>query len=65
LDGVKIKAEDVAKAENFYGHDIEDKRAIFNKMLENEEFVDRRLFKSQMIDPETQSEAGDYDFFDK
>lgn len=65
LDGVYITAQDIAKSENFYGHDIDSKKEIFHSILENEEFVDRRVYKSQMLDPETESEPGDNDFFDK
>lgn len=65
LDGVAITANDIAKSEIFYGHDLEQKKRIFGGILENEEFVDRRLFKSSMLDPETESEPGDYDFFER
>lgn len=51
----------------FYGHDLEEKRAIFERLLpnEHEQFTDRRLYTSNMIDIESDSEPGDYDFFEK
>lgn len=57
--------KDIAKAEIFYGHDLEDKKNIFNSVLENEEFVDRRIFRSEILDPETESDIAEDDFFDK
>lgn len=65
LDGVYITANDITKSENFYGHELEAKKEIFHRILEHEEFVDRRVYKSQMLAPETESEPGDDDFFDK
>jgi hypothetical protein len=46
---------------------LEEKRGIFDNLLpnEHEQFVDRRLYTSNMIDIESDSEPGDYDFFEK
>lgn len=67
LDGVQINPKEIVRAAIFYGHDMEEKRTIFGNLLPNEqeEFVDRRLTQSNMIDIESDSEPGDYDFFDK
>ena len=65
LDGVPVTAKDLVKAEIFFGHDLQDKKELFNEIFEDEEFVDRRLVHSHMLDPESDEEADDYDFFDK
>lgn len=67
LDGVQIAPKEIVKSTIFYGHDMEEKRAIFENLLPNdqEQFVDRRITTSNMIDIESDSEPGDYDFFDK
>jgi len=67
LDGVHIAPKEIVKASIFYGHDMEEKHAIFENLLPNdqEQFVDRRICTSNMIDIESDSEPGDYDFFDK
>lgn len=65
LDGVEITAKDLVKSEIFFGHDLQDKKEIYSRVLPDEEFVDRRLISSHMLDPESDSEVGDYDFFDK
>lgn len=51
-------------AENFYGLDIEERQAIFMKILPEEEFVDRRVFRSEMIPNETDSEGEGNRFVD-
>lgn len=67
LDGVHITSKEIVKAQIFYGHDQEEKRSIFENLLpnEHEQFVDRRLYTCNMIDIESDSEPGDYDFFEK
>ena len=52
LDGVEVKAEECVKAENLYGMDLEDKRGIFEEILPQEEFIDRRVsdgYKTDLI----------------
>ncbi len=44
---------------------MEDKRRIFNAILPEEEFIDRRIHKSEYLDPESDSDNDDYDFADK
>ena len=36
------------KAENLYGMDLEDRKAIFKEILPDEEFVDRRIHVSEV-----------------
>ena len=43
-------------ADNLFGLDLERKKEIFRAYLPEEEFVDRRLFLSEQIDPESDSE---------
>lgn len=65
LDGLEITAKDFVKAEIFYGGDVEAKKAIFKDVLPEEEFIDRRTFTSHMLDPDSDTEPAEYDFFDK
>lgn len=62
---MQITPKEVVKSEIFYGYDLEEKQKIFKELLPNEEFNDRRLLNSNMVDPESDSEPGDYDFFEK
>ena len=39
-----------------FGADLENKKEIFKAYLPEEQFVDRRLFLSEQIDPESDSE---------
>ena len=43
LDGVPVTPEEVVKAENLNGMDLEDRRRIFSQLLPDEEFIDRRI----------------------
>jgi len=65
LDGVDITPEDYVKAEIFYGQEVEQKKQIFKSILPEEEFIDRRIFTSHMLDPDSDTEPAEYDFFDK
>ena len=44
LDGVHITSKEITKGMIFYGHDLQEKREIFNTLLpsEGEQYVDRR-----------------------
>ena len=44
------------KADILFGADLDNKKEIFNAYLQEEEFVDRRLFVAEQIDPESDSE---------
>jgi len=66
LDGVAINEKEAVKSENFFGLDNEERKAIFLNLLPEEEFVDRRVHKSEFLDPESDSDIGDeLDFADK
>lgn len=43
-----IAPEDIVKAENLYGMDLEDRKRIFKEVLPEEEFVDRRIHISEV-----------------
>jgi len=49
----------------FKGIDREDRTRIFAKVLPEEEFVDRRIHKSEYLDPESDSDNDDLDFVDR
>lgn len=59
LDGAPFSAEEKIKAENLFGLDLEDKKAIFNRVFPGRPYVDRRLFTSEMLDFESESEEED------
>lgn len=76
LDGVKVTPEESVKSENFFGNhqkkvsnilgmDVEDRKMIFNNILPEEEFVDRRIYRSEFLDPESDSENEDIEFVDE
>jgi hypothetical protein len=56
LDSGVVSAEEKIKAENLYGLDVEDRRALFNQIFPGQIFTDRRLEKSEMLDIESESE---------
>ena len=53
LDGTVITAEEKVKAENLHGLDKEDREKIFNSLLPEENFIDRRIQTFEDIDPES------------
>ena len=57
LDGSEVQAKEVVEAESLYGLDVEEKYNIFKKELPEEEFVDRRIHRSELIEAETDSEG--------
>ena len=59
LDGTLVMAEEKIKAENLYGLDIEDRKALFNQIFPGQMFIDRRLETSEMLDMESNSEEDD------
>lgn len=56
LDGVNVAAEEKIKAENLYGLDVEDRKALFEQIFPGQNFIDRRLVTSEMLDLESDSE---------
>ena len=61
LDGQEILAEEKVKAENLHGVDFNDRERIFLSQLPDEKFIDRRLFKYEDIDPESEDGPSDSD----
>lgn len=59
LDGVVICPEELVKAKNLYGLDLEDRRMIFKEVLPDEEFIDRRINIAELVEPETESDNED------
>ena len=53
LDGVEIASEDKVKGEALHGSDVNDKQVIFKSLLPQENFVDRRVHVTNMLDPES------------
>ncbi len=56
LDGQEVSHFDKVKADILFGADLENKKEIFENFLPDEQFIDRRLFVSEQIDPESDSE---------
>lgn len=56
LDSENVTAEEKIKAENLYGLDIEDRKALFAQIFPGQIFIDRRLNTSEMIDVESESD---------
>ena len=65
LDGMAILAEELVKSENFYGLELEERKEIFKKTLEEEEFVDRRINFIELVDPESESDDEEINFIDQ
>jgi hypothetical protein len=63
LDGLLIMPEEKVKGENLHGGDLKDRRTIFQTLLPEETFVDRRIHNIEDIECEsddqiTESEYG-------
>ena len=56
LDGNDILSEEKVKAENLHGNDKNDKQIIFDTLLPQENFVDRRISVYEDIEEESQDE---------
>jgi len=54
LDGTLIMAEEKIKAENLHGVDVTDRQTIFQTMLPQENFVDRRINIYEDIEVESE-----------
>ena len=65
LDGVHITAEELVKSENFYGLELDERKQIFKKTFEEEDFVDRRINFIELVDPESESDDDEINFIDQ
>ncbi len=63
LDGQEVTHIEKVKSDILFGADIEKTKQNFETFLPDEEFVDRRLFVAQQIDPESDSEE-EYDMLE-
>ena len=45
----------MVKAENLYGQDVDERNRIFKSILPEEEFIDRRIHTSDLIEAESDS----------
>lgn len=59
LDGEDVTHIEKVKAEILFNYDVEQKKEIFKNYLNEELFIDRRLFVAQQIDPESDSDEND------
>jgi len=59
LDGEEVTHLEKVKAEILFDLDVEHKKDIFKRYLNDETFIDRRLFVAQQIDPESDSDEND------
>ena len=60
LDGQDVTHFEKVHADNLFGSDLENKKDIFKAYLPEEELVDKRLFLSEQIDPESDSEEENF-----
>lgn len=65
LDGVVITAEDKIKAENLHGLDMADRELIFQTLLPEEKFIDRRVNVVDDIPLESESEPEQISFIEQ
>jgi Leucine-rich repeat (LRR) protein len=64
LDGSPATAEQKIKAENLYGLDLEDSKAIFEEIFPGQEFADRRIHNAEALSEESESDKEDIQFID-
>ena len=65
LDGVEVISEEKIKAENLHGLDLNDRELIFQSLLPEEKFVDRRIHVVEDIPLETDSDPENIDFIEQ
>ena len=65
VDGVTILAEEKIKAENLHGLDLNDRELIFQNLLPEEKFVDRRVNLVEDIPLESESEPEQISFIEQ
>lgn len=56
MDGQEVSHFEKVKADILFGADLENKKEIFKNFLPDEQYIDRRLFVSEQIDPESDSD---------
>jgi protein phosphatase 1 regulatory subunit 7 len=56
LDGQEVTYYEKVKADILFGADSDNKKEIFKTFLPEEQFMDRRLFVAEQIDPESDSD---------
>lgn len=56
LDGQFVDHKEKAKAACLFGEDLERRKDIFCNYLPEDDWVDRRLFVAEQIDPESDSD---------
>jgi hypothetical protein len=56
LDGQDITHNEKVKADVVFGDDLDKKKEIFCEYLPAEDWVDRRIFFEEQIDPESDSD---------
>jgi protein phosphatase 1 regulatory subunit 7 len=56
LDGQEVSHFEKVKADILFGADLENKKEIFKTFLPDEQFIDKRLFVAEQIDPESDSD---------
>ena len=61
LDGQEVTHYEKVKADILFGADLANRKEIFNAYLPEEQFVDRRLFVAEQIDPESDSEEENFE----
>jgi hypothetical protein len=64
LDASAVTADQKIKAENLYGLDLEDCKAIYEEIFPGQEFSDRRLSKAEDFSDESESDKDDIQFID-
>ena len=65
-NSLKLKVIILYNLKDLYGADLEDRKRIFKNILSDEEFIDRRINISELIEPETESDNYEnIEFFDK
>lgn len=62
LDGRNVMAEEKIKAENLFGLDLEDMKAIFKEIFPDKTFEDKRILTSALCEDESESEDEDVRF---
>lgn len=59
VDGSEVLAEEKVKAENLHNCDLKDRELIFNTLLPQEKFVDRRICTFEDIEVESEDSESD------
>ncbi len=65
LDGVEVSPQEKIKAENLHGLDVADRELIFQSLLPEEKFVDRRVALIENVPLESDSEPEQISFIEQ